>query len=35
MAAGRYGHPLTLTAADQVDDQLLDWLAEAYDTNTE
>ena len=24
-----------LAAAEQVDDQLLEWLAEAYDTNTD
>ena len=35
VAAGRYGMTLSLTSAEEVDDQLLDWLAEAYDTNTD
>lgn len=35
VAAGRFGYPLSLTSAAGVDDQLLDWLAEAYDTNTD
>ena len=35
VAAGRYGMTLSLSSAGQVDDQLLEWLAEAYDTNTD
>jgi Domain of unknown function (DUF5655) len=35
VAAGRTAHMINLTSADQVDDQLRGWLAEAYDFNTD
>ena len=34
VAAGRIAHMINLTSADQVDDQLREWLTEAYDFNT-
>jgi hypothetical protein len=34
-AAGRIAHMINLTSADQVDDQLREWLTEAYDFNTD
>jgi len=34
-AADRVIHLINLTSANQVDDQLRDWLAEAYDFNTD
>ena len=34
-AADRIVHMINLTATDQVDDQLREWLAEAYDFNTD
>jgi hypothetical protein len=33
-AADRVVHLINLTGVDQVDDQLRDWLTEAYDFNT-
>ncbi|HEX6759569.1 MAG TPA: DUF5655 domain-containing protein [Propionibacteriaceae bacterium] len=33
-AADRLVHMINLTSADQVDDQLCEWLTEAYDFNT-
>jgi hypothetical protein len=35
VAAGRIAHMINLTNADQVDDQLREWLTEAYDFNTD
>jgi Domain of unknown function (DUF5655) len=35
VAAGRIAHMINLTSADQVDDQLREWLSEAYDFNSE
>jgi Domain of unknown function (DUF5655) len=35
VAAGRIAHMINLTNAEQVDDQLREWLAEAYDFNTD
>jgi hypothetical protein len=35
VAAGRIGHMINLTSADQVDDQLRERLTEAYDFNTD
>jgi hypothetical protein len=35
VAAGRIAHMINLTNPDQVDDQLREWLAEAYDFNTD
>jgi hypothetical protein len=34
VAAGRIAYMINLTSADQVDDQLREWLTEAYDFNT-
>jgi len=34
-AADRVVHMINLTSVDQVDDQLRDWLTEAYDFNTD
>ena len=34
-AADRVVHMINLTSADQVDDQLREWLSEAYDFNTD
>jgi Domain of unknown function (DUF5655) len=34
-AADRVVHLINLTGADQVDDQLREWLSEAYDFNTD
>jgi Domain of unknown function (DUF5655) len=34
-AADRIAHMVNLTGADQVDDQLREWLTEAYDFNTD
>jgi Domain of unknown function (DUF5655) len=35
VARGRIAHMINLTSADQVDDQLCEWLTEAYDFNTD
>jgi Domain of unknown function (DUF5655) len=35
VAAGRIAHMINLTSADQVDNQLQEWLTEAYDFNTD
>ena len=35
VAAGRIAYMINLTSADQVDDQLREWLTEAYDFNTD
>ena len=35
VAADRYAAVLNLTHPDQVDEELLDWLAEAYDFATD
>jgi Domain of unknown function (DUF5655) len=35
VAADRIVHMIKLTSADQVDDQLREWLTEAYDFNTD
>jgi Domain of unknown function (DUF5655) len=35
VAAGRIAYMINLTSADQVDDQLQEWLTEAYDFNTD
>ena len=35
VAADRAVHMINLTSADQVDDQLREWLSEAYDFNTD
>jgi Domain of unknown function (DUF5655) len=35
VAADRIVHMIKLTGADQVDDQLREWLAEAFDFNTD
>jgi hypothetical protein len=35
VAADRTVHMINLTNADQVDDQLREWLSEAYDFNTD
>jgi hypothetical protein len=34
-AADRIVHMINLTGSDQVDDQLREWLTEAYDFNTD
>jgi hypothetical protein len=34
-AADRIVHMINLTSVDQVDDQLCEWLSEAYDFNTD
>jgi len=34
-ATGRYVHLIKITRADEVDDQLLGWLTESYDMNTD
>jgi hypothetical protein len=34
VAAGRIAHMINITSADQVDDQLREWLTESYDFNT-
>ncbi len=34
-AADRVVHMINLTSADQVDDQLREWLSESYDFNTD
>ena len=33
--AGRYVHLIKITRADEVDDQLLGWLTQSYDMNTD
>jgi hypothetical protein len=35
VAEGRIAHMINLTSVDQVDDQLRQWLTEAYDFNTD
>jgi Domain of unknown function (DUF5655) len=35
VAAGRTAYMINLTSVDQVDDQLREWLSEAYDFNTD
>jgi Domain of unknown function (DUF5655) len=35
VARGRIAHMINLISTDQVDDQLREWLSEAYDFNTD
>jgi hypothetical protein len=35
VASGRIAHMINLTSADEVDDQLREWLSEAYDFNSD